>query len=83
VTDTTGSLANGIVDVEVWSSGGQKVGQQFFSGQNLSPGQTASFSYSWTAPPAAGTYAVKIGVFGPNWSPLLFWANSAATISVQ
>ena len=60
-----------------------KVGQQFFSGQNLSSGQSATYQYTWPVPNAAGQYTVMIGVFGPNWTPDYYWDSSAAHLSVS
>ncbi len=82
LTVNSGSLADGIVDVEVYSAAGQKVGQQFFSGQSISAGQTRPYSVSWTAVPAIGIYRVTVGVFGSGWSPALYWVSDAASVRV-
>jgi glycosyl hydrolase family 44 len=80
---TAGSLSNGIVDVEVYNSAGTKVGQKYWPAQNFAAGQSRSYSYVWTAPATRGTYTVKIGVFGANWSPGYHWNNGAATVTVR
>jgi hypothetical protein len=82
ITVTSGTLSNGIVDVEVYNAAGARVSQQYFSGQNISAGHSASYDSSWT-PLAAGTYTVRIGVFGPNWAPDYSWDANAALIQVS
>jgi hypothetical protein len=82
VTVTTGAMSNGIVDVEVYDPSGTKVGQDSISGQSLSMGQSKTYPYAWTAPATTGTFTVKVGVFGANWTPLYSWNGSAATIGV-
>ena len=82
LTDMGGALSNGIVDLEVYNAAGQKVGQQSTSGQSLGVNQSAAYTYVWTAPQSAGTYTIKVGVFGGNWNPLYYWNNGAATVSV-
>jgi len=84
ITATSGSLSNGIVDLEVYNNANwTKVGQQVFSGQNLSSGHSLSYQYRWPVPNAAGQYTVMVGVFGPNWSKDYYWDSSAAHLSVQ
>lgn len=82
VKPTTGSLTNGIVDVEVYNEGGVKVGQQIWNAQTLSTNQEGVYPYVWTAPTAGGTYTVKIGVFAEGWARQLVWNNNAATLQV-
>ena len=82
-TCSTGSLSNGIVDVEVYNAAGTKVSQQYWTGQNFTTGQSRSYGYNWTAPGTTGTYTVKVGVFGAGWSPNYHWNNGACTITVQ
>ena len=82
VTDTGGALANGIVDVEVYNSAGNRVGQQYFTGQNFAANQSQTYTYAWTAPAATGKYTVEIGVFGSGWTPNYAWNGNAATITV-
>jgi Glycosyl hydrolase family 79, N-terminal domain len=82
VTNTGGALSNGIVDLEVYNSSGSKVGQQYFSGQNLAHGASATYTYAWTAPATSGAYTVEIGVFGANWAPNYYWNGNAGTIIV-
>jgi hypothetical protein len=83
VTDTGGALSSGIVDLEIYNSAGTQVKQKYWTSQSFSAGQKRSYSFSWTAPSTTGTYTVKIGVFGPNWSPMYYWNNGAVTIKVQ
>jgi hypothetical protein len=78
VTASNGAGAGIIVDVEIYSSGGQRVGQQVFQNQMFNNGQTQSYKVSFT-PSANDTFKVKIGVFNYNWSQLYNWNDNAAT----
>ena len=82
LTNTGGSLSDGIVDLEVYSAAGVLAGQQFYTGQNLAAGGSYTYTWLWTAPSTPGNYTVKVGVFGPGWAPLYHWNSNAATVSV-
>lgn len=82
VTCTGGSLSSGIVDVEVYDAAGTKVGQQFWEGQSFAAGDQKSYLYNWTAPTAAGTYTIKIGVFTSGWAQNPHWNNAAGLVTV-
>jgi hypothetical protein len=82
LTNTGGSLNDGIVDVEIFDAQGARVNQQYFRGQSIAAGRSADYSVSWT-PQTGGMYTVKVGVFGSNWAPNLFWSAKAATIDVK
>ena len=71
------------MDVEVYNAAGTKVGQQFWQAQSFTSRQKRTYSWNWVTPKTPGTYTVKVGVFGPNWSPLYFWNNTANTITVK
>ena len=77
------TAAAALIDVEVYTAG-VKVAQQVWDSQGFAAGQQRTFSFAWTPPgnAANGSYTVKIGVFGPGWSPLHHWNNSASTFSV-
>jgi hypothetical protein len=79
---TAGSLTDGIVDLEVYDGAGTRVGQQSWTGEPLTAGQSKSYSFDWTAPSAVGTYQLKVGVFGPDWSPNYYWNDAAGTVTV-
>lgn len=84
ITVASGSLRNGIVDLEVYNTAtAAKVGQLYFSGQNLAAGTPVRYRYLWTVPSVAAHYAVMVGVFGSNWSPDYYWDSSAAQFSVR
>jgi hypothetical protein len=84
ITVTSGSLNNGIVDLEVYNNANWlKVGQQFVTGQNLAAGQLATYRYIWPVPTAPGQYTVMVGVFGANWTPKYYWDPSAAQFRVR
>ena len=50
VTNTGSALSNGVVDLEIYNSAGQQVGQRAFSAQSLGAGQSAPYTWTWTAP---------------------------------
>lgn len=81
-----GTLTNGIVDLEVYDTATwQKVGQQFFEGQSLSPGQSPAptYTWTWTSPNRSGHYAVMVGIFASGWGTNPYWDSSAASFNVQ
>lgn len=82
-SETAGSLSDAILDIEVYNAAGQKVGQDYWSGQNVGVGQSTTETYDWVAPSTSGTYTVEVGVFGANWSPNYYWNSSSGTISVS
>jgi len=75
----------GLVDVEVYSSTGQKVHQQFWDSQAFSANSARSFSTTWQTPSnlPTGTYTVKIGIFAPGWAGMFQWNNGARTFTVR
>jgi hypothetical protein len=77
---------SGLIDVEVYGPNGTKVYQQVYDNQAFAAGQTRTYQPTWTVPTtaAAGTYTVKIGVFGAgDWDPLYAWNTAAASFSVS
>jgi hypothetical protein len=83
VTAASGSLTNGVIDVEVYDSSYNKVGQGYLTPVSIGAGQTRQYAYTWTAPMVSGTYQVAVGVFGPNWSPDYSWWMPTSTITVS
>lgn len=81
VQGVSGTLSNGIVDIEVYDSSNRRVMQNFREGQSFSAGASQSYSASWT-PGATGTYRVTVGVFSGDWSKNYYWNNDAFDITV-
>lgn len=81
VQGVSGSLSNGIVDIEVYDSSNNKVMQKFIEGQTFSANASQSYAASWT-PSATGTYRVTVGVFSGDWSKNYYWNNDAFDITV-
>lgn len=87
VTCKGGPLANAIVDVEIWDAAGGKIKQFPHENVSFAFGASKSFTDTWTMP-TAGTYIVKVGVFGPPsptgvWGKLYNdWNDRAATFTV-
>jgi hypothetical protein len=80
--DTGGAASNLVTDIEVYNSAGTKVAQQAYSGQNFTAGGINTYNWSWTAPTAADTYTVALGVFNSTWATNYYWNGNAATITV-
>jgi autotransporter family porin len=75
---------NVLVDIEVYNPAGQQVFQFWWDDQSFAAGDSKTLSTNWTLPSslAAGTYTLKIGVFGAGWSGLVAWNDAAGTIAV-
>ncbi|MCL4408304.1 MAG: alpha-L-arabinofuranosidase [Thermotogae bacterium] len=84
VTNTSdlGYLNNGIIDVEVHNAANQKVWQQFDQNVNLSPSQSTTLTYKFTAP-AMGTYSLQVGVFSGGWGTNYAWNSDVAKVVVK
>lgn len=82
VTNSGGALSGAITDVEIIDASGRKVWQQIVENQIFAAGESKSYTFTWI-PPTPGTYQIKIGIFAANWSPLLYWNDNAATVSVS
>jgi hypothetical protein len=82
---TSSAAANVLVDIEVYSPSGAKVFQRAFDNQAFTAGQKRTYSVSWRVPGTAqrGTYVVKLGIFGPGWSGLRSWNDSAVRFTVR
>jgi hypothetical protein len=79
------AASNMVVDLEVYDSSGVKVFQTSWTGQSFSAAQSRTYITSWSVPSTArvGQYTVKIGIFGPNWTPMVHWNNGATTFTIQ
>ena len=84
VSVTAGTATTALVDLEVFGPTGAKVYQTWWDSQALAAGVTKNYAAAWTVPATApaGTYVVKVGVFGPGWRTLLGWNDRAATFTV-
>ena len=82
VTCNSGSLNNGIVDLEIYNSGGTRMAQQYWTGQNFSAGQTINYTWNWPSSTTTGSYTIRIGVFTANWADTLDWNATAGTITI-
>lgn len=82
---TSSVTATALVDLEVYSSSGQKVYQVYWDSQAFVANTRRSFQTTWTVPGnlPVGTYTVKVGVFKPGWLGLLNWNNGAITFTVK
>jgi len=80
---STGSLTNGIVQLEIFSkSNGKRFVNKIFYNQNLSTNQGASYSIIWT-PTETGDYYVSVGVYTTNWIKNLYWEKNILEFNVS
>ncbi len=77
-------LTGTVVDFYVYDAGGRLVTQTWRSSVSFVAGVPQPLSADWVVPPilVGGTYTLKIGVFGPSWSPLYAWIDTAANFAV-
>jgi endoglucanase len=80
-TNSSQALASAIlIAMQVVGPGGPA--QQTKDDPGIDPGQTKSFTFTFT-PATAGTYKISVGVFGAGWSPHYNWDSNLATITVN
>lgn len=81
---TANKNTSALVDIEVYDSVGNKVFQNFFDNQSLVANTAKSFPTTWTVPStqSAGSYTVKIGIFGVGFNGLLSWNDNATSFMV-
>ena len=78
------ALGNAIVYLQVFDASGAALSSTSFTGVNLAANASTSFTWQYpTTATTSGTFTVKSGVFGPNWTPTLQWNDTAATFKVQ
>ena len=82
VQNTGGKSANDLIDLEIQDSSGRRAGQQVKEGESFAPGETKTFTFTWT-PVATGKYTVNVGVFRANWMGQYLWQSNAASITVK
>jgi len=80
VTDTSGTLSNGIVQILIADPSGNTVATQNFTGQNLTAGQAQNYTLAFT-PASSGSFKVRLGVFSATWQQW-YWNDTAGTITV-
>lgn len=72
-----------LIDVEIYDRSGRKVFQKYWDNQTLSSGRTHLVTTNWaTGGRPAGSYTVKIGVFGTGWRSLIHWNGQAAAVNL-
>jgi fibronectin type 3 domain-containing protein len=81
VTCTSGTLNDGVVDLEIYNSAGSRVAQQFWTAQDFTNGQGFVYTMNWSTN-APGTYTVRVGVFTAAWADNLHWNAGAGSFTV-
>jgi hypothetical protein len=81
VTNTGTTPANVLVNIEIHSPSYEKVHQQFYSTQYFAPGETKTYTTTWT-PSMNGTHAVMVGIFNNDWSKNYLWKSDVSSIAV-
>ncbi len=81
---TNTALANAIVDVELYDGKGARVYQTYQDNVSFAAGAPRTITAPWTVPSGlpAGTFTLKVGVFGAGWAPLYAWNDSATTLTM-
>lgn len=74
-----------LVDIEIYTTAGARVFQQFFDNQAFSAGVQRRYDVAWSVPSGAATgqYIIKVGIFGAAWNGLLAWNDAAGGVSVS
>lgn len=82
---SSAAASNTIVDLEIYSAAGAKVGQTYYQGQTFAAGASMHYSWNYQVPTAAapGTYTLKVGVFSSGWSSEMYWDNAATSFAVS
>ncbi|WP_426754677.1 DUF4038 domain-containing protein [Myxococcus sp. Y35] len=73
------------VKLEVRNAAGTKLGEQAFTSQSFSQGQTRTFSLTYAVPLNLpnDTYCVTSGVSNATWTQWLYWDNCATSFTVS
>jgi len=81
---TVNRSTRALVDVEIYDQNWNKVYQRFWDNQSFIANQARSFNTTWSIPVGAspGRYTVMVGTFGPGWTGVDSFNNSAATFQV-
>jgi len=81
---TVNRSTRALVDVEIYDQNWNKVYQRFWDNQSFIANQARSFNTAWSIPVGAapGRYTVMVGTFGPGWTGVDSFNNSAATFQV-
>lgn len=84
VTSKNAGISQVVVDLEVYDPNGKRAWQGSQTGVNVPKDGTVNVTQPWTIPAgqATGNYVLKVGIFGPDWKPLMVWNNKAATFTV-
>jgi hypothetical protein len=85
-TKVTASRATrALVDVEVYDPLGRKVAQHSWAASSFKAATARVFAWRWYVGSTRrlGRYTVKVGIFGPSWSPLLTWRDRVRTFVVR
>ncbi len=80
VANSGGAVSGANVDVEIYDASGNRVLQKTFPGADIGANTSQAYSFTW-APPAAGSYTLKVGVFDGSWSQEYYWGNSVASFT--
>lgn len=82
---TSKTAGKWLIDVEIYNSRGQRVFQKTYDDQTFRANQTLRYAVNWRVPAGspAGTYTVKVGVFGAGWAQLHGWNDAAGRFTVR
>jgi hypothetical protein len=78
------SISGAIVNFEIYDASNTQIYQTARTGINLGGSRSRLFTATWSVPlgQPAGTYRLKVGVYGKHWQPLYTWASAPNTFTV-
>ena len=85
VASTTWRPQVALVDIEVYSTRGDKVFQAYWDEARFAPSVPRSFTGTWNLPAdlSSGTYYVKYGIFTTAWTSLISWTDDPQVVTVS
>jgi hypothetical protein len=83
-TVTSATATNAVVVVYEYDPSGNFYDQQAFTGQTFTAGQTRTYPVTWPVPAGAptGGWTIRLGVFEPTFTDLLYWNDNAAQFTI-
>jgi hypothetical protein len=82
-TADRGAVPNATLELGIYNSAGQQVGQYAMNHVNLLPHQSQTVTFKWTAPNAPDAYTVKAFVFNQDTSKTYMADQNAASFMIN
>jgi CubicO group peptidase (beta-lactamase class C family) len=81
VSNTGGDFRAGIVNLDIRSSDGKKVGQKIAMDQRIEADKSKTFTFFWV-PTEIGKFTFDIGIFGKGWQPTYYFGAAEQSILI-